>query len=49
MQLVEPDGSLPHAQQPTTCSYPEPNNSVHGIPSYEGRPESKDRLCIMGM
>jgi hypothetical protein len=49
MQLMEPDGSLPHAQQPSTCPYPEPNNSVHGTPSYKGYPESKEILRIMGM
>lgn len=49
MQLMEPDGSLPHAQQPTTCPYPEPNTSVRGVPSYEGCPESKDSLRITGM
>ena len=24
---MEPEGSLPHSQQPTTCSYPEPDQS----------------------
>ena len=26
-QLMETEGSLPHTQQPTTCPYPEPNQS----------------------
>ena len=25
--LIEPEGSLPHSQQPITCSYPEPDRS----------------------
>jgi hypothetical protein len=24
---MEPEGSLPHSQQPTNCSYPEPDKS----------------------
>jgi hypothetical protein len=29
---MEPEGSSPYAQEPTTCSYPEPDQSSLGPP-----------------
>jgi hypothetical protein len=26
---MEPEGSLPHSQEPATCPYPEPYQPVH--------------------
>jgi hypothetical protein len=31
---MEPEGSLPHSQQPSTCPYPEPDQSSPCPPSY---------------
>jgi hypothetical protein len=28
---MEPVGSLPHSQEPATCPYPEPAQSVAGV------------------
>ena len=27
LPIIEPEGSLPHSQEPATCSYPEPDRS----------------------
>jgi len=31
---MEPEGSLPHSQEPATCPYPETDQSSHALPSY---------------
>jgi hypothetical protein len=31
---MEPEGSLPHSQEPATCPYPETYQSNHALPSY---------------
>jgi len=31
---VEPVGSLPHSQEPTTCQYLEVINTVHALPPH---------------
>jgi hypothetical protein len=31
---MEPEGSLPHSQQPATCPYPEPDQSIPNTGSY---------------
>jgi len=31
---MEPQGSLPHFQVPTTCPYPEPDQSSTCVPSH---------------
>ena len=31
---MEPEGSLPHSQQPATCPYPEPDKSSPCPPSH---------------
>jgi len=31
---MEPEGSLPHLQQPTTCPYSEPDQSILSAPSH---------------
>ena len=31
---MEPEGSSPHLQEPTTCLYPAKISSVHAPPSY---------------
>jgi hypothetical protein len=32
--FMEPEGSLPCAQEPSTCLYPESDQSIYTIPSY---------------
>jgi hypothetical protein len=31
---MEPEGSMPHSQEPATCSYPEPGKSTPRTPSH---------------
>jgi hypothetical protein len=33
---MEPEGSLPHSQEPTNCLYPEPKNQSRSEALYNG-------------
>jgi hypothetical protein len=44
---MEPEGSLPHSQEPATCPYPELYVLyAHCMSMYIRRPESKDTKAI---